>query len=145
MQKKRQSVVYVPEQWITLMRMAKTNEKIYHVTEMSQADFLNFKKFTEYEFWKMDTKNELFKISQIKEFNFLPTESENVYFKYEYKESGYRGLGRNQKHKGRHFKSLSGLQQLYGNEFSVDDKKLKGILWLHNTGKIPTMYISQLL
>ncbi|KAF2888311.1 hypothetical protein ILUMI_17863 [Ignelater luminosus] len=111
--KKGQSVIYVPEQCITLIEMVKTTGKIYHITEMSQADFFNFKKLTEYECWKTDTKNKPFKKSE------------------------YKSFGKNLK---RRSKSLPGLQKLYGNEFPIDDKKLKGIVWLCNTGKIPTMY-----
>lgn len=45
--KKRQSVLYVPEQWVTLIRMAKVTGQIYNVTEMSQNDFFYFKDITD--------------------------------------------------------------------------------------------------
>lgn len=52
--KKRQSVLYVPEQWMSLIRMAKTTGKIYNVTEMSNRHFFNFKNIASFQNWKIN-------------------------------------------------------------------------------------------
>lgn len=41
--RKKNQLVYVPEQWITIIRCAKTSGKPYVVTELNQSKILNFK------------------------------------------------------------------------------------------------------
>lgn len=145
--KKRQSVLYVPEQWVTLMRMAKTTGKVYNVTEMSQSDFFNFKNITTFQNWKTDKEKKKFNISKVREISFKLSEPNNGFFKYEYDASENKVIEikgpKLEKKRGRPEKidkENIELQQLYVNPLPIDDKKLKGLLWLCDTGKIPTMY-----
>lgn len=145
--KKRQSVLYVPEQWVTLIRMAKTTGKVYNVTEMSQSDFFNFKNITAFQNWKTDREKKKFNISKVKEISFKFSEPNRGFFKYEYDASENKAIDikepKLEKRKGRPEKNIKeniGLQQLYVHPLPIDAKKLKGLLWLCDTGKIPPMY-----
>lgn len=40
--KKRHGALYIPQQWVSLIKMAKVTGTPYDVTEMAQHDFLNF-------------------------------------------------------------------------------------------------------
>lgn len=139
--KKRQSVIYVPEQWITLIRMAKTTGKVYDVTEMSQEDFFNFKISADEQNWKNDNDKNSIKISKIKEIKFSSTEPNRVNFKYDFS-SDFKSCDIIQKRrsKGRPSSSNSFPPKLYNSPLPIDDRKLNGLLWLCNTNKIPIMY-----
>lgn len=139
--KKRQSVVYVPEQWVTLIRMAKTTGRVYDVTEMSQDNFFNFKKLTDTENWKLDNEKKSIKVSKIREIKFSHEHQNSIMFKYEF-DDGFRGcdIKLNRKCRGRPSTTIKFPPKLYDAPLPIEEKKLKGLLWLCNTGKIPTMY-----
>lgn len=148
--KKRQSVLYVPEQWVTLIRMAKTTGRIYNVTEMSQNDFFNFKDITDIESWKTDENKKAFKISKIREVSVKSSAPVTIFFKYVYDlaESDILKIRflESDKKRGRPLKADKShilpnyLKRLYNAELPVEEKKLKGLLWLCDKNKIPTMY-----
>lgn len=50
----KNQLIYVPEQWTTLVRCAKTTGKLYNVGEITQESILNFRRFMEQkENWKI--------------------------------------------------------------------------------------------
>lgn len=143
--KKRQSVLYVPEQWVTLIRMSKTTGKPYSVTEMSQDDFYNFKILSEDKNWQIDNNGKPLKISTIREINYYSSEPNNVSYKYELDSEEINrintDLHKTKKTRGRQTTtSTSFPPKLYNSLLPIEEKKLKGLLWLCNTGKIPAMY-----
>lgn len=138
--KKRQSVIYVPEQWITLIRMAKTTGKVYNVTEMSQDDFFDFKAVAANQNWKTDTEKNPVQISRIKEINFSHETLRTASFKYDFN-SDLKTCDVNKIRRGRPINIANNHPpKLYDSFLPIDGKKLTGLLWLCETGKIPSMY-----
>lgn len=137
--KKRQSVLYVPEQWITLIRMAKTVGKVYNVTEMSQEDFLDFKSLVGNKNWKTDNGKGMIKISQIKEISTSYNTPNVIFLKYDLSSDSIR-CDLTKAKRGRPSRIDQFPSKVYTNLLPIDKKKLTGLLWLCDTGKIPTMY-----
>ncbi|KAB0803299.1 hypothetical protein PPYR_00269 [Photinus pyralis] len=138
--KNRQQVVYTPEQWVTLIRMAKVTGTPYDVTEMSQKDFYNLKKLVIGQNWKTDEDGQQLKISKVREIVLLGNPDGRVDFKYEYTDAP-KSLNIYKKRRGRpSCCSRADLQQLYDKPLPVDKKKLDGLLELCNKRDIPEMY-----
>lgn len=138
--KKRQSVIYVPEQWITLIRMAKTTGKVYNVTEMSQDDFFDFKAVAANQNWKTDSEKNPVQISQIREINFSHETPRTASFKYDFN-SDLKTCDVQKIRRGRPINIANNHPpKLYDSFLPIDGKKLTGLLWLSETGKIPSMY-----
>jgi len=66
---KKGKIIYVPSQWMTLVRCAKLKKNLYVVYELSNEDFLNFKPLVENKElnWKLSTEKEIIKWNNIKE------------------------------------------------------------------------------
>nr|CAH7712435.1 unnamed protein product [Callosobruchus chinensis] len=134
--KKRQSVLYVPEQWITLIRMAKTTGKVYDVTEMSQDDFLDFKSLANTENWKTDIEKGMIKLSRVKEISTSYNTPSTTFFKYDLSSESQR-CDLKKARRGRPPIIDKLLLKCF---LPIAKKKLTGLLWLCDTSKIPPMY-----
>nr|CAH7751113.1 unnamed protein product [Callosobruchus chinensis] len=137
--KKRQSVLYVPEQWITLIRMAKTTGKVYDVTEMSQDDFLDFKSLANTENWKTDSEKGMIKLSRVKEISTSYNTPSTAFFKYDLSSESQR-CDLKKARRGRPPTIDKLPLKCYNNFLPIAKKKLTGLLWLCDTSKIPPMY-----
>lgn len=65
---KKNKTIYIPAQWITLVRCAKIYGKSYEVFELSYEDFLNFKPLVENSLlnWKTSTDKKVIKWNNVK-------------------------------------------------------------------------------
>lgn len=65
----KHKTIYIPFQWITLVRCAKISGKPYEVFELSYEDFLDFKQLVENsQFnWKTSTDSKVIKWNSVKE------------------------------------------------------------------------------
>ncbi|KAF2889008.1 hypothetical protein ILUMI_17165 [Ignelater luminosus] len=83
--KKRQSVIYTPDQWTMLIRMAKVTGHPYIVKEMSQNDFYSFADIVKSQNWIKDEEGDKMKISKVKEVSFCKTPAhQKMNFKYDF-------------------------------------------------------------
>ena len=143
--RKRLSSIYTPDQWVSLIRMAKVTGKPYIVTEMNQNSFFSFSNIVKYQNWKKSTTGKKVYISQIKETRYLPQKMEEVLFKYEHEgDSELLSLRPNTETRRSSASKLStqDLPKLYTKTLGIDAKKLKGLMQLCQKGVIPKMYLS---
>lgn len=62
---KKHTTIYIPSQWITLVRRAKISGKPYEVFELSYEDFLDFKPLVENS--QLSTDNKVIEWNSVKE------------------------------------------------------------------------------
>lgn len=89
---KKNKEVYVPAQWVMLVKMAKRTGEPYKVREMSQEDFFNFKELIKNLNFTTDETNEKVKWTHIREIVVEHEEPDVIQFKYDFAEDHYKKL-----------------------------------------------------
>lgn len=143
--RKRLSAIYTPDQWVSLIRMAKVTGKPYIVTEMSQNDFFSFSQFVTFQNWKKSSDGISVKISQIKETKYLPETESEVWFKYQYDEEPLRlclkqNIAKTRRSVAKSSQDIQELPLLYTQTLGIDEKKLNGLKELCRKNLIPKLY-----
>ncbi|CAH1110908.1 unnamed protein product [Psylliodes chrysocephalus] len=99
--------------------------------------------------WKTDENKKDFKIGKIREISVKSSVPVTIFFKYEYDSADSEILKirfLESEKRGRPPKANNSLiipnnlKRLYNTELPVEEKKLKGLLWLCDKNKIPKMY-----
>lgn len=138
--KKRQTAIYTPDQWVTLIRMAKTTGKPYVVKEMGQENFFSTKGLVEKQNWKTDNTHNKVSISKIREIHFSYANPNTVTFRYLYGDE-LKTLNLRKEMRGRPpILHIEDLPQLYTKFLPIEKKKLQGLLSLCASNNIPSMY-----
>lgn len=128
---KKGKIIYVPSQWITLVRCAKLNKNVYVVYELSNEDFLNFKPLVENKElnWKTSTTTkEIITWNNIKEIMVSYKSPFILKIKYEYCATDFITIDIiSSRNKGRHQKITIPIRA-YERKMSIDCLK-KNILY----------------
>lgn len=139
---KKNKVIYVPAQWVTLVRCAKV-KKPYIVFEMSNQDFLDFKPLVENSGlnWKTSTNNENIKWNDVK---VVTTSFEtpfilNIYYSLNTNSNCITINILSKKNRGRHTAHFEPANA-YKKNIPIDKLKHNDLMSLCNKGLIPTVY-----
>lgn len=140
---KKGKIIYVPSQWITLVRCAKLNKNLYVVYEMSNEDFLNFKPLVENKElnWKNSTTKEIIKWNNIKEIMVSYKTPFILKIKYDYNAMHFFTVDIiSTKNYGRHQKRTSFPIKAYEGKIPIEHLKKNDLVSLCDKGLIPSMY-----
>lgn len=138
----KNKAIYVPAQWVTLVRCAKV-KKPYIVFEMCNQDFLDFKPLVDNPGlnWKMSTDNDIIKWNNVKvvSASFEKPFILNINYSLD-ADSNFISLNIIlKKSRGRHTAHCTP-KNAYTEKIPIDKLKLKDLLSLCDKGLIPTMY-----
>lgn len=140
----KNKVIYVPDEWYTLVRWAKQNSPPYRVVEVNQDLVLDFKAWLHTKNWIKDTNSDKISWNKIKEVKVKGNNPDVIEFKYDFFEENYKKLncGNNSKlTRGRKKKEQELiLEKLYKNPIPITDVKYKDLISLCDTLIIPNKY-----
>ncbi|XP_028129733.1 uncharacterized protein LOC126888266 [Diabrotica virgifera virgifera] len=139
---KKAAAIYVPEQYITLIRQAKKTGQPYKVHEFSHDDFLDIKDLTASmgmkEIYKT-SNGENVKISDIKVFEVRKDTPANFFCKISYAEDNFLNINMLCRRSNWNLQNLH-FKKLYNRKLEISDKKKQGIISLMEKNIIPSFY-----
>lgn len=137
---RKASPIYVPEQYVSLIRSAKKTGKPYSVHEMCYKDFYEFKTI---ELKRKNSDNEVFKISNVKVLKLESSTLDRVYYKNSFREETFQTVLLNSLPFTR--KRSPGKEELkkpsYTSKKGISEEKKKGLLRLLERNIIPSFYL----
>lgn len=140
---KKSAPIYVPEQYITLIRQAKKTGKPYTVLELTHDNFYDFKDLSERLGVKTgyrDQKGVPLKISDIKVLKVEKAHPEYFSYKLSYEEEQFSTfMVLNIRRKSSNVVSLV-LKKAYNKKVGISEAKKKGIMTLIQKNSIPSFY-----
>lgn len=86
----KNKLIYVSDEWYTLVRWAKQNRPPYEVIEVDNDFVLNFKAMLNTKYWLKDTNEEKICWNKIRELKVRTEQPDVVQSKYDLFEEGYR-------------------------------------------------------
>lgn len=140
---KKSGPVYVPDQYVSLIRNAKKKGKPLQVREMGYEDFIDFKELHSEMALNIakDSDGNTFKLSDVKVFRF-EKESDKFLYKLSYKQENWNEVifkaVRNRR-SGTQTKSIR-LKPAYASKITLPDKKKKDLISLCDSNIIPHYY-----
>lgn len=140
----KNKLIYIPDEWYTLVRWAKQNSPSYTVVEVNQDLVLDFKAWLHTKNWIKDTNTEKISWNKIREVKVLGDNPDIIEFKYDFFEDNYRKLNCSNNLKltrGRKKKEQEViLEKVYNNPIPIPELKYKDLISLCDTMIIPKKY-----
>ncbi|VEN35333.1 unnamed protein product [Callosobruchus maculatus] len=137
--------IYVPSQWIPVIRLAKKKGNPYIIQEMDTSDIYNLKKLSEDMGKNFNESNQHEKVlwSNIKILNFRKDEPYFIYYKYNYDDAEYKFIDiRGRKSTRSLITNTFSLKPAYECSPKISKDKKDGLLFLCKTKAIKQQYHS---
>ncbi|KAE9524431.1 hypothetical protein AGLY_015152 [Aphis glycines] len=141
---KKGKIIYMPDQWVTLIRCAKVKGEPYTVFEMSYNDFLDFKPLVENKIfnWKNSDDKTLIKWNNIKEVSVNFELPHVIQIKYNLSSTDFIQINViKKKQRGRYDKRIIPTRA-YKEKLCIEEAKIQDLLTLCKKGLIPKTYHS---
>lgn len=153
--RKKNQIIYVPEQWISLIRCAKTTGDPYVVTELDQNLILDFKSLLKKKTnWDWDSTGQKVFWSKIKHIKIDNENPDLLYFQYDYLSDQYLSLNLAMKPTTRVTRTKraketieceqpddgGSISTLYKKLLPISTAKYKDLISLCNCNAIPNIY-----
>lgn len=143
---KKSGPVYVPDQYVSLIRNAKKRGKPLQVKELGYEDFMDFKELHRelgVNFAK-DTSGNLFKVSDVKVFRFEKG-SDKFFYKTSYKQEQWLEVlfkaGRKRRSSTQESQSKGiTLKPVYESKITLPDNKKRDLISLCDSNIVPNYY-----
>lgn len=138
----KSSPIYVPEQYITLIRTAKKKGNPYKVHELNHESFFDIKKIADGvgSNFSSNEDREKLKMGDIKVVRVEKKFNDRFYYKCSYKEDSFKTVMVKTRATKKKTNLCSELQPLYSTKLDVSDTKKAGILRLIDKNIIPRFY-----
>lgn len=134
--------IYIPSEYVRIIRCAKVSGAKYKVTEMSHTDFFDLKELTKQigSNFSNTTNQESIKLAEIKVIKVLKEEPGIIYIKTSYNQEQFMKINVNGKK--RNVVDIKNIQcnAAYGKKIVVADRKKSDILDLIKANHIPKFY-----
>lgn len=132
--------IFIPDQWYTVARTAKLSNPPYTVKEMDYTKFLDFKSYSK-QLITNRNKNVDGNIMRWLDVKWLQYKKDSplyIYYKNQLSEKDFQQLCIRRPTREKF--TANNVDQLYHSRLSIDEKKLKDLLFLCSTNKIPSVY-----
>lgn len=133
--------IYVPSQWIPVIRLAKKNGRPYKVIEMDTDDILDFKTLSSDigSNYSINTEKEKVRWTDIKVLNFNKNNPSSIFYKYNYDQENYLEIDVRGRRSIRNSATII-LQKEYKEAPKISKNKKDGLIALCNSKAIKTPY-----
>lgn len=138
----KSSPIYVPEQYITMIRTAKKKGNPYKVHELNHESFFDIKKIADAigSNFSINEDREKLKMGDIKVVRVEKKFNDRFYYKCSYKEDSFKTVLVKTRATKKKTNLCSELQPLYSTKLAVSETKKAGILTLIDKNIIPRFY-----
>lgn len=136
--------IYVPSQWIPVIRLAKKNGEPYKVFEMDTSDFFDMKALSNQigPNYNVNTNGEKVLWNDIKILSLIKNAPYSIFYKLSYDQENYLEIDVRGRRSSRTSSCLVTLKQAYNEAPKISKNKKEGLLFLCKTKAIKSMYHS---